>query len=377
MLAPFCAQPVQPHWILGALSICIQVSNLKLDRSKSGDISMKIVRLSCVFAGFLSLVLALPAQTFTTLHNFDQTDGSTPLAALIQATNGNFYGTTSYYGGSGVNSCGTVFGINPTGKLTMEYNFPGYYAPDGCGSVAPLVQGANGNFYGTTSRGGDAPWAGGGTVFEITPGGKLTTLHSFCLQTENNLCPDGEGPRGALILGSDGNFYGTTSTLSSGYSTDGGTVFKITPSGVLTTLYTFCSQNQGGSCTDGNGPYAALVQGTDGNFYGTTTSGGIGGGTVFKITPAGKLTTLYSFCQQIADYQCTDGSTPSAPLVQGSDGNFYGTTVNGGPSNPYGYTYGTVFKITPTGALTTLHGFEGPDGASPIAGLVQGSDGNL
>ena len=148
---------------------------------------MKILRIGCVLGGFFSMVLSMPAQTFTAMHSFDQTDGANSQASLIQATNGNFYGTTSWAGGSGVNSCGTVFGITPTGKLTMVYSFPGYYAPDGCTSVAPLVQGTNGNFYGTTSRGGDAPWGGGGTVFEITPGGKLTTLHGFCLE---NVCPN-------------------------------------------------------------------------------------------------------------------------------------------------------------------------------------------
>ena len=331
---------------------------------------MKILRIGCVLGGFFSMVLSMPAQTFTAMHSFDQTDGANSQASLIQATNGNFYGTTSWAGGSGVNSCGTVFGITPTGNLTMVYSFPGYYAPDGCTSVAPLVQGTNGNFYGTTSRGGDAPWGGGGTVFEITPGGKLTTLHGFCLE---NVCPNEEGPRGGLVLGTDGNFYGTTSNNDI-YGPMGGTVFKITPSGVLTTLYTFCSQV---NCADGNGPYGGMVQGTDGNFYGTTILGGIGGGTVFKITPTGTLTTLYSFCQHIADYQCTDGNSPEAPLVQGTDGNFYGTTTDGGPSNPYGYSYGTVFKITPTGTLTTLHGFEGPDGSAPVAGLIQASDGNF
>ncbi len=334
---------------------------------------MKILRISCVFTGFLSLVLSVPGQSFTAMHSFDQTDGANAQASLIQATNGNFYGTTSWAGGSGVNSCGTVFGITPAGKLTMVYSFPGYYAPDGCGSVTPLVQGTNGNFYGTTTRGGDAPWGGGGTVFEITPAGKLTTLHSFCLQ---NVCPDGTGPHGGLVLGTDGNFYGTTSN-NDDYGPTGGTVFKITPSGVFTKLYTFCSQVQNDVCTDGDGPYGGLVQGTDGNFYGTTVLGGIGGGTVFKITPSGQLTTLYSFCQHIADYQCTDGSSPEAPLVQGTDGNFYGTTAEGGPSNPYGYTYGEVFKITPTGTLTTLYGFDGLDGEGPIAGLIQASDGNF
>lgn len=334
---------------------------------------MKILRIGCVLGGFFSMVLSMPAQTFTAMHSFDQTDGANSQASLIQATNGNFYGTTSWAGGSGVNSCGTVFGITPTGKLTMVYSFPGYYAPDGCTSVAPLVQGTNGNFYGTTSRGGDAPWGGGGTVFEITPGGKLTTLHGFCLE---NVCPNEEGPRGGLVLGTDGNFYGTTSNNDI-YGPMGGTVFKITPSGVLTTLYTFCSQV---NCADGNGPYGGMVQGTDGNFYGTTILGGIGGGTVFKITPTGTLTTLHGF-------EGPDGSAPVAGLIQASDGNFYGTTSYGGANNPgggAGYNYGTAFQITPSGTLTTLYNFcsqiqDGTclDGNSPAAALVEATDGTL
>lgn len=338
---------------------------------------MKIFRIGCVLGGFLSLALSLGAQTFTTVYNFQGNPSAAPAAALVQATNGNFYGSTS-------DVCGTIFEMTPAGKFTTLYSFPitvyydGVQGPDGCSSIAPLVQGANGNFYGTTSSGGTYNH---GTVFEITPAGKLTMLHSFCAaQTENNACSDGSSPRGGLVLGSDGNFYGTTSTGYIAYGPSGGTVFKMTPAGVLTTLYTFCSVSESGaSCADGNGPYAGLVQGRDGNFYGTTVTGGSSGsgGTVFKVTPGGQLTTLYSFCQHLANYQCTDGSSPEAPLVQGSDGNFYGTTSDGGPSNSYGYTYGTVFKITPEGALTVLHGFEGPDGAAPLASLIQGSDGNL
>jgi uncharacterized repeat protein (TIGR03803 family) len=149
-----------------------------------------------------------------------------------------------------------------------------------------------------------------------------------------------QSPRG-LVQASDGSFYGTTSNGgTSGY----GTVFKITPAGALTTLYSFVG-------SDGSYPYAGLVQGSDGNFYGTTAYGGTSSyGTIFKITPAGALTTLHSFTY-------SDGAYPYATLVQGTDGNFYGTTYYGGTSG-----YGTVFKITPAGALTTLHSFTYSDG---------------
>ena len=171
----------------------------------------------------------------------------------------------------------------------------------------------------------------------------------------------------------DGNFYGTT---YEGGAVDYGTVFKITPAGTLTTLYSFCSKT---NCADGYIPYATLVQATDGNFYGTTTQGDGAygnGGTVFKITPSGALTTLYSFCAQAG---CTDGTVPQSALVQASDGNFYGTTQEAGGTNCANNPNhcGTVFKITPAGELTTLHRFDYSDGKWPIAGLVQATDGNF
>src|SRR5208337_2819999 len=149
-----------------------------------------------------------------------------------------------------------------------------------------------------------------------------------------------------------------------------GTVFKITPSGKLTTLYSFCSVG-GTACTDGSGPQAGLIQATDGNFYGATYDGGANGsGTVFKITPKGTRTTLHSFCSQTG---CTDGYYPWAGLIQATDGNFYGTTSEGGGAT----SAGTVFMITPAGTLTTLHSFDGTDGGQPYSGLVQGYDGNF
>ena len=173
---------------------------------------------------------------------------------------------------------------------------------------------------------------------------------------------DGSNAYGQLVQGSDGNFYGTT---SAGGSDGGGTVFKITPSGTLTTLYSFCQQL---SLRGRTFPYAGLVAGTDGNFYGTTLGGGAHGsiGTVFKITPSGVLTTLHSF-------DTSDGSNPYAPLVLGSDGNFYGTVSGGGA-----HACGAIFKITPAGEFTTLHSFvPGSDGYGPNGGLVQASDGNF
>ncbi len=225
------------------------------------------------------------------------------------------------------------------------------------------MQASDGNFYGTASGGGAN---GGGTVFKITPSGTLTTLYNFCAQSG---CADGETPYAGLVQASDGSFYGTT---FSGGAHLGGTVFKITLSGTLTTLYNFCAAQSG--CADGSYPTAGLVLASDRNFYGTTEfGGGNGQGTVFKITPSGTLTTLYNFCAQSG---CADGSAPLAGLVQASDGNFYGTASGGGANGE-----GTVFKIPPSGALTTLNNFGAQsgcaDGSFPTAALVQARDGNF
>ena len=230
-----------------------------------------------------------------------------------------------------------------TAPFTTLNSFAG---ANGSNPKGTLVQGSDGNFYGTTYSGGSS---NDGTVFKMTPGGALTTLYTFTGPNAYAL--------GGVIQGSDGNFYGTTQL---GGSSGDGTVFKITPSGTLTTICSFTG-------TNGEDPVEALIQGSDGNFYGTTFAGGSSNdGTVFKVTPSGTLTTLYSFSG-------TDGSSPYAGLVQGSDGNFYGTTYNGGSSGD-----GTVFKITPSGTLTTLCSFTGTsDGAYPQPGLIQGSDGNF
>jgi uncharacterized repeat protein (TIGR03803 family) len=245
----------------------------------------------------------------------------------------------------------------PASSLTTLYQFGGV-ATDGQGPVAGLVQGSDGYFYGTTSAGGTNTF---GTVFKITPQGALTTLYQF-----GGVATDGQGPVAGLVQGSDGYFYGTTeqSVGPQNY----GTVFKISSAGTLTNLWDFFGNTQ----TNAEHPLAALVQGSDGSFYGTTSDGGTNAysdGTVFKITPQGTLTTLYQFGSAT-----TDGRFPAAGLVQGNDGYFYGTTEQGGTN-----IYGTVFKITPQGTLTTLWQFgnDATDGQAPNAGLVRGSDGSF
>jgi uncharacterized repeat protein (TIGR03803 family) len=290
------------------------------------------------------------AQTLSTLHSFNGGDGRSPEAALVQGSDGNFYGTTAL---GGAHFKGTVFKIDATGNLTMLHSFSGSPG-DGALPVGGLVQGSDGNFYGTTSSGGAFFQ---GTVFRMTPSGTVTVLHSF-----NSFLGGGAVPIAGLVEGSDGNFYGTTVLGGAHFK---GSVFKIDATGSLTTLHSFS-----GSPSEGANPVTALIQGADGNFYGTTASGGAHSqGTAFRITPAGSLTVLHSFSGHPAE-----GAVPFAALVQGSDGNFYGATALGGA-----HSKGTVFKIDGTGNLTTLHSFSGSpnEGANPVAALMQGSDGNF
>src|ERR1035437_6237328 len=327
--------------------------------------SLRLTKAGWVLFLVCTAALSSPAQILATLASFNGANGTgaNPYGSLVQGSDGNFYGTTQLGGlihGCEGNGCGTVFKITPTGTLTTLYSFCTQRGcADGQYPYAGLVQATDGNFYGTTLGDPHSTAPTYGTVFKITPTGALTTLFTFCLQSG---CPDGQNPYAGLVQGGDGNFYGTTSLGGSGNGGQGdGTVFRITSTGVLTTLYNFCSQP---NCTDGASPYAGLLQASDGNFYGTASGGGAYNyGTVFKITPAGELTTLYRF-----NGYPTDGADPEAGLVQATDGNFYGTTVEGGASGT-----GTVFKITPTGTLTTLSS----SGQNPYAGLVQATDGNF
>jgi uncharacterized repeat protein (TIGR03803 family) len=317
-------------------------------------------RAYALFLLYATTAIALPAQTFTTLHSFDSTDGAFPYWPLVQGRDGKLYGAAN----GGANNNGTVFRITPSGTLATLYSFcPQSGCKDGQYPEAALVQAVDGNFYGTTLDGGHH---GEGTVFSITPTDTLTTLYSFCSQPS---CTDGGDPEGALVQSTDGNFYGITT--GGGISGGFGTIFKITPSGTLTTLHSFCSQDY---CTDGAYSYSGLIEATNGNFYGTTTGYGANGyGTVFSITPTGTLTTLYNFCSQ-GGTSCTDGEDARG-LTQATDGTFYGATNLGGANG-----YGTVFRITPTGALTTLHSFcsQGgcADGSYPSP-VIQASDGNF
>jgi uncharacterized repeat protein (TIGR03803 family) len=323
---------------------------------------------------------------FTNLVSFRGTNGAVPLAELTVGADGQLYGTTQL-GGS--ESSGTVFKVTTNGALTTLFSFAssvngfravprtGLLAANdgnfyGCtpGTVfkmtpggalsfitsliplngvhpqANLVLGPDGNLYGTTRDGGSNNV---GTIFRLSTSGLFTSLFSF--STTN-----GSAPQGGLSLGSDGNFYGTTSQGGSNFA---GTVFRFSTNGTLTTLASL-----GG--TNGGDPLCQLVAGADGSFYGTAPhQGPNGSGTVFRITTNGVLTRLVSFNN-------TNGAFPDDGLTLGQDGNFYGTTANGGS-----HVAGTVFRMTPAGALTTLFSFNNTNGANPFGGLVQGSDGIL
>jgi len=327
-----------------------------------------------IFLLWTVTAIALPAQTFTRLHLFDGTDGSSP-RGLVQGANGYLYGITAY-GGTTDENAGTVFGMATSGGFKSLYDFcPQSGCPDGENPQGALIQATDGNFYGTTLYGGtNDSCVGGlgcGSAFKISATGQFTPLHSFCSQSN---CADGNFPPAGLVLGLDGSLYGVTESggPTAGCPNGCGTVFKITTAGQLTTLYDFCSES---SCLDGVDPDAGLLLGTDGNFYGSTTGGGNAGrGVVFKITPAGALTVLYSLCTV---GNCADGISPEATLAQGSDGNFYGSTTAGGANSR-----GTIFQLTPTGQLTTLYNFcsqggnECTDGYGS-SGLIQATDANF
>ena len=309
-----------------------------------------------LFVLCLATAAATQAQIFTTLYNFAAPGPDNSQASLVQGFNGQLYGTT-VYGGRGGD--GTIFAMSPSGTVRVVHNFDG---ADGASPWQSLVLGNDGNYYGTANYGGTSTGCSGGcgTVFKVTPTGVVTTLYSFCSLAG---CIDGVNPQGGMTLGNDGNFYGTTLY---GGTQNSGTFFRITPTGTLTTLYSF-----GTLSGDGLFPYDSPIQASDGNFYGTLYFGGpvSGWGTIYRITPDGTETDIYDFCSEGG---CLDGKNPVGGLIQGSDGNLYGTTVAGGADNQ-----GGVFQVTLSGAYTVIHNFHGGDGAAPIGRLVEGSNGQL
>lgn len=297
--------------------------------------------------------------TETVLYSFMGTDdGADPTTGLTEGQDGNLYGTTSAGGANG--SGGTVFKITTAGVLTVLHSFKNDTFTDG--SVpSGVVQGTDGNFYGVTTYGGAT---GNGTVFKVTPTGTETVLHSFV-----NGLGDGFNPSGNLIEATDGNLYGTA---PGGGANGDGAIFEITLSGQESILYSFNA-----SANDGFSPGSGVIQASDGNLYGTTPGNGTNVntsfGAVFKVTLSGQETLVYTFQGQTV----SDGQLPEAGLIQGVDGNFYGTTSEGGSG-----ISGTVFKLTSGGVETVLSNFNAGgstsvNGYSPITSLIQASDGNL
>ncbi|QMU31362.1 choice-of-anchor tandem repeat GloVer-containing protein [Adhaeribacter radiodurans] len=285
-----------------------------------------------------------PAGLYTVLHNLDNiNDGRNPLGSLVQGSSGIFYGMTSSGGPGGY---GTIFRTTAAGVFSVLVHFP--ESDNGHTPLGSLIQARNGNFYGITSVGGTY---GYGTVFRFCDGAS-STLHSF------NSSTSGSNPQGSLVQGADNNFYGLTQNGgTSGY----GTIFKITASGTLTVLRSLAY------ATDGGNPTGDLIQ-SGGNFYGMTYRGGTNSyGTIFRISPSGTFTVLKHL------ESATTGRNPSGSLVKGTDGNFYGTMSEGGANS-----YGTIFKMTPSGTFTVLRHLDSSnDGRYPYGNLIQGSNGNL
>jgi uncharacterized repeat protein (TIGR03803 family) len=399
-------------------------------RSLFNRTDAKLVMLAAVVGLFVIAIHPLArAQTESVLHTFCSqgscADGALPYGNLVMDAAGNIYGTTTYGGthdcGYPFLGCGVAFELTlgavetvrkdfnwgydsfPVGSLILDAKGNLYGATVGTdypgmgsflGSVFKLeprsfgylyrfsdlsigalpnsgfAMDREGNLYGTTQYGGangcGTGW-GCGTVFKLTPKGELTVLYSFAG------APDGESPNGGLVLDSEGNVYGTTAGggAINRYCAAGsscGTVFKVAPSGAETILYTF----QGGN--DGGNPVAGLVIDKRGNLYGTTEIGGssTNNGTVFKVTPGGKETILHSFAGGM------DGSLPSSSVTLDGKGNLYGTTGEGGGSGCYESAgCGTVFEISPSGTTILYRFTGGADGAFPDGGLVLDGKGNL
>jgi len=310
---------------------------------KPHNILMKA--LLAVIGLFAVTVGDLGAQTnltFSSLWSFNGTNGAQPESGLVQAPDGNFYGTT-FTGGATTN--GTVFQVTPAGAVK---NLVSLDRTNGANPRDTLILGHDGYLYGTAYSGGTNSF---GTLFQVNTNGSLTNLYSFSFS-------GGGYPIAGLVQDQAGNFYGTTSI---GGTNSGGTVFNLNTNRVLQTLVSFAVSGVGGYS-----PYGGLVQSPDGSFYGTTYSGGTNDyGTVFRLQTNGLRTTVVSFNQ-------TNGANPYGGLIFGTDGMLYGTTFNGGQ-----YGYGTIFKLSTNGSFTTLVAFNNTNGAAPQAALTLGADGNL
>jgi uncharacterized repeat protein (TIGR03803 family) len=375
------------------------------------------IRIHLVIAFACALSAQTYAQTYnpTILYDFGSSskDGAYPFGGLVRDSAGNLFGT-SWSGGSlncsPYSGCGTVFKLDSAGNETILHTFTG--GDDGAGPVASLAIDGAGNLYGTTSAGGiSAHYAGGaGTVFKITAAGDYSILHKF-----RSSPTDGAAPRGSLTFDGRGNLYGTTTgggahgkgtvfqiglsrhetvlysfrgksdgaypetnlirdedgnlygTANEGGVFGVGVMFKLSRSGTISVLHTFCSLPE---CADGEYPLY-LVRTPEGTFYGSTEYGGNGQGVIFRVSGAGEESTLYSFCRGGVASGCPDGSGPTRLLA--AYGELYGTTSGGGNGGA-----GLIYKLTAAGSETVLYGFPAnySEGATPV-GVVADGSGNL
>lgn len=304
------------------------------------------------------------AQTFTTLYNFTPgADGNGPIAALIQDSAGSLYGTTEEGGGSA--GYGVVFELNTSGVETVLHSFTGPTS-DGAIPVAPLIRDSAGNLYGTTAEGGSGEYDfESGAVFKIDSAGNETILYSFLGPYGDN-GDDGCYPYQGLVMDKASNFYGTTRYCGADRY---GTVFKLTPQGTESIVYSF---------TGGYGrypTYGRLLRDGKGNLYGVTSSGdGVGCGydgcgVLYELTSKGTFRVLHFFAGKTAD-----GCYPFGTVAMDKAGNVYGTTEGCGASG-----YGTIWKVSKKGVATILHSFTGGpnDGAYPLSGVVLDASGNM
>lgn len=385
----------------------------------------RVFYLASCLGFWLAAASPMAAQTETVLYQFCSlqycADGTTPAATLVLDGQGNLYGAAA--GGNSHSYAGVVFQVSSGGTESLVYDFPGiaqgvapngalaldssgnfygttagggYNGPqckkfNGCGVLYKLTGGVeqvlysflgqldgqepngglildkSGNIYGTTYRGGSAGKGRPGTVFKVSPTGSETVLYRF-----GSSSGDGKLPTSGLVMDKKGNLYGTTSEGgASGFYAPGykcidrcGTVYEVTAAGVEKILYTF----RGLTAGDGAAPFASLIMDKAGNLYGTTYAGGAYGyGTIFKLTPAGQETVLYSFAGQ------PDAGNPVGRLLMDAQGNLFGTTSFGGT-----FGAGAVFELSASGAESVVYSFTGgADGASPFDGLVMDGAGNL
>lgn len=304
--------------------------------------------LAGVWAATLAGATSAADNGYRLLHEFTVAEGATPNGALVQASDGRLYGTAQ---GGGPRGGGVVFRVSLKGRLKVLRGFGSKHSDGGSSPVGGLTLASDGALYGTTALGGSHEK---GTLFKILPDGQFTSLHAFA-----GAPSDGEQPTAGLVRASDGNFYGTAPF---GGAEDLGTVHRVAPEGDFTVMHSFTQ-------TEGCQPVSPLIEGRDGNFYGTAAwCGGSGQGTVFRMTSGGEVAVLHAFGSPPED-----GAEPLSGLLEAADGNFYGTTYRGGLG------FGTVFRLTPAGEFTVVHRFEGwpSDAAFPDGALIRASNGEI